>query len=261
MAWQTTARDILIAVDVQNDFLPGGALPVPRGDEVVPRINALAECFAHVALTQDWHTAGHLSFASSHPGQRPFDTIMLPYGAQTLWPDHCVHGSFGARLADALALPQAELIVRKGYRREIDNYSAFCEADGTTLTGLAGYLRERRFDRVFLAGLATDFCVAYSAVDARRAGFEAFVIDDACRAIDIGGSLAAAWSRMREAGNAHNLGARNDSQPTRLTRQAAANVAAAQVPRQQSLFGAFASRRTALCDRIAGKRGLLRGIS
>jgi nicotinamidase/pyrazinamidase len=200
MAWQTNARDILLAVDVQNDFLPGGALAVPRGNEVVPRINALARRFAHVALTQDWHAPGHLSFASSHPGRRPFETITLPYGVQILWPDHCVQGSFGAEFSAALAVPQAELIVRKGYRREIDSYSAFCEADGVTLTGLAGYLRERGFMRVFLAGLATDFCVAYSAVDARRAGFEVVVVEDACRAIDTEGSLAAAWERMRNAG-------------------------------------------------------------
>jgi len=200
MIWQTSARDILVAVDVQNDFLPGGALAVPGGDEVVPRINALARRFAHVALTQDWHAPGHLSFASSHPGRRAFETITLPYGAQILWPDHCVQGSFGAEFSAALAIPQAELIVRKGYRREIDSYSAFCEADGATLTGLAGYLRERGLTRIFLAGLATDFCVAYSAVDARRAGFEVVVIEDACRAIDTEGSLAAAWERMRNFG-------------------------------------------------------------
>ena len=200
MTWQTSARDILVAVDVQNDFLPGGALAVPGGDEVVPRINALARRFAHVALTQDWHAPGHLSFASSHPGRRAFDTVTLPYGAQILWPDHCVQGSFGAEFSAALAIPQAELIVRKGYRREIDSYSAFCEADGATLTGLAGYLRERGLTRIFLAGLATDFCVAYSAVDARRAGFEVVVIEDACRAIDTEGSLAAAWERMNNFG-------------------------------------------------------------
>ena len=203
MAWETNPRDILLVVDVQNDFLPGGALAVPGGDEVVPRINALARRFAHVALTQDWHPPGHQSFASSHPGRRPFDTITLPYGAQILWPDHCVQGSFGAEFSAALAVPQAELVVRKGYRREIDSYSAFCEADSVTLTGLAGYLRERGLTRIFLAGLATDFCVAYSAVDARRAGFEVVVIEDACRAIDTEGSLAAAWERMRNSGVTH----------------------------------------------------------
>ena len=150
-------------------------------------------------MTQDWHVPGHLSFASSHPGRAPFETILLSYGPQILWPDHCVQGSFGAEFSPALSIPKAELIVRKGYRREIDSYSAFCEADGATLTGLAGYLRERGFRRVFLAGLATDFCVAYSAVDARKVGFDVVVIEDACRAIDTGGSLAAAWERMNEA--------------------------------------------------------------
>jgi nicotinamidase/pyrazinamidase len=193
-------RDLLLVVDVQNDFLPGGALAVPEGDAIVPLINALAQRFAHVALTQDWHVPGHLSFASSHAGRAPFETSRLPYGPQILWPDHCVQGSLGAEFSPALSIPRAELIVRKGYRRGIDSYSAFCEADGVTLTGLAGYLRERGFDRIFLAGLATDFCVAYSAVDARKAGFEVVVIEDACGAIDTGGSLAAAWRRMRDAG-------------------------------------------------------------
>jgi nicotinamidase/pyrazinamidase len=193
-------HDVLLVVDLQNDFLPGGALAVPEGDAVVPLANALGRRFAHVVLTQDWHASRHLSFASSHPGRAPFETITLSYGAQILWPDHCVQGSFGAEFSSALSIPKAELIVRKGYRREIDSYSAFCEADGVTLTGLAGYLRERGFRRVFLAGLATDFCVAYSAVDARKAGFEVVVIEDACRAIDTGGSLAAAWERMSAAG-------------------------------------------------------------
>ena len=185
-------HDVLLVVDVQNDFLPG--------DAVVSLANTLAQRFAHVVLTQDWHVPGHLSFASSHPGQAPFETITLSYGPQILWPDHCVQGSFGAKFSSGLSIPRAELIVRKGYRREIDSYSAFCEADGVTLTGLAGYLREHGFDRVFFAGLATDFCVAYSAVDARNAGFEVVVIEDACRAIDTGGSLAAAWARMIDAG-------------------------------------------------------------
>jgi len=200
MTLTPTDRDLLLVVDVQNDFLPGGALAVPDGGAVVPVVNALARRFAHVALTQDWHVAGHLSFASSHAGRKPFETITLPYGPQVLWPDHCVQGSVGAELSTALRVPQAEFIVRKGYRREIDSYSAFCEADGITHTGLAGYLRERGLTRVFLAGLATNFCVAYSAVDARRAGFEVAVIEDACRAIDTGGSLTAAWSRMQDAG-------------------------------------------------------------
>ena len=193
-------HDLLLVVDVQNDFLPGGALAVPEGDAIVPLVNALARRFPHVALTQDWHAPGHLSLASSHPGRAPFQTITLAYGAQILWPEHCVQGSFGAEFSPDLSIPHAQLIVRKGYRREIDSYSAFCEADGVTLTGLAGYLRERGFRRVFLAGLATDFCVAYSAVDARKAGFEVVVIEDACRAIDTGGSLAAAWTRMNDAG-------------------------------------------------------------
>src|SRR2546422_5691549 len=198
-------HDVLLVVDVQNDFLPGGALAVPEGDAIVPFINALAQRFAHVALTQDWHIPGHLSFASSHAGRAPFETITLSYGPQILWPDHCVQGSFGAEFSPALSIPGAELIVRKGYRREIDSYSAFCEADGVTLTGLAGYLRERGFRRVFLAGLATDFCVAYSAVDARKAGFDVVVIEDACRAIDTEGSLAAAWERMVDAGVARAI--------------------------------------------------------
>jgi nicotinamidase/pyrazinamidase len=195
-----SARDILLVVDVQNDFLPGGALAVPDGDGIVPLINRLATRFPHAALSQDWHVAGHLSFASSHPGRRPFDVVALPYGAQVLWPDHCVQETRGAAFSAALSVPQAELVVRKGYRHDVDSYSVFCEADRATRTGLAGYLRERGFTRVFLAGLATDFCVAWSAVDARAAGFEAVVIADACRAIDTGGSLAAAWSRMRDAG-------------------------------------------------------------
>jgi nicotinamidase/pyrazinamidase len=195
-----TDHDVLLVVDVQNDFLPGGSLAVPEGDAIVPLVNVLAQRFAHVVLTQDWHAPGHLSFASSHAGRAPFATIALTYGPQILWPDHCVQGSFGAEFSAALSIPKAELIVRKGYRREIDSYSAFCEADGVTLTGLAGYLRERGLTRVFLVGLATDFCVAYSAVDARKAGFEVVVIEDACREIDTGGSLAAAWKRMNDLG-------------------------------------------------------------
>ena len=193
-------RDLFLIVDVQNDFLPGGALAVPDGDAIVPIINRLAPRFPHTALTQDWHVAGHRSFASSHPGRAPFETVDLFYGTQVLWPDHCVQGSVGADFSPALHVPQAELIVRKGYRREIDSYSAFCEADGSTYTGLGGYLRERRITRVFIAGLATDFCVAYSAVDARKLGFEAWVIEAACRAIDTAGSLASALERMNSAG-------------------------------------------------------------
>jgi nicotinamidase/pyrazinamidase len=193
-------RDLLLVVDIQNDFLPGGALAIAGADAIVPLVNALARRFAHTALAQDWHVPNHLSFASSHPGKKPYDTIALPYGPQVLWPDHCVQGTAGADFSAALKVPQAELIVRKGYHREIDSYSVFCEADGRTQTGLAGYLRERGITRVFLAGLATDFCVAYSAVDARRAGFDVVVVENACGAIDTGGSLAAGWERMKEAG-------------------------------------------------------------
>src|SRR6516225_2937589 len=181
MATKLTRRDILLVVDLQNDFLPGGALAVPDGDAVIQIANALASRFAHVALTQDWHVAGHLSFASSHAGKAPFETILLPYGPQILWPDHCVQGTAGAQFAPGVAIPQAEFIVRKGYRREIDSYSAFCEADRRTRTGLAGYLHERGIKRVFIAGLALDFCVRWSAEDARNLGFDAVVIEDACR--------------------------------------------------------------------------------
>jgi len=180
--------DLLLAVDVQNDFCPGGALAVPRGDEVVPVINALAGKFAHVVLTQDWHPRGHLSFSSSHPGSKPFEAIEVSYGQQVMWPDHCVQGTRGAAFRDDLHVDRAELVLRKGYHREIDSYSAFYENDRKTHTGLAGYLRERGFTRVFLAGLAFDFCVRYSAEDAHREGFEAVVIEDACRAIDLNGS-------------------------------------------------------------------------
>jgi len=192
--------DVLLVVDVQNDFLPGGALAVPGGDAVVPLVNRLAGRFAHVVLTQDWHPPAHRSFATSHPGKAPFDTVMLPYGEQVLWPDHCVQGTRGAALSAALAIAHAELVIRKGFRRDIDSYSAFREADRATPTGLAGYLRERGLSRVFIAGLATDFCVAWSAADAREAGFEVFVVEDACRAIDTAGSLAAAWTRMTGVG-------------------------------------------------------------
>ncbi len=193
-------RDILLVVDIQNDFCPGGSLAVPRGDEVIPPINAVAAQFPHVVLTQDWHPRGHLSFASSHPGRKPFQTIEVSYGAQVLWPDHCVQGTAGAALRDDLRIPHAELVLRKGYHREIDSYSAFYENDRRTATGLAGYLRERGFSRVFLAGLAFDFCVRYSAEDARREGFEVVVIEDACRSIDVDGSAAATRQLLRELG-------------------------------------------------------------
>ncbi len=192
--------ECLIVVDVQNDFLPGGALAVPRGDEVVGVINRLGSRFTRVILTQDWHPAGHASFASSHPGRKPFETTRLAYGEQLLWPDHCVQGSAGAEFAAGLALPRAQAVIRKGYDAAVDSYSAFVEADRRTPTGLAGYLRERGLRRLFLCGLATDFCVAWSALDARAAGFETAVIEDACRAIDLDGSLARAWEEMTRAG-------------------------------------------------------------
>jgi nicotinamidase/pyrazinamidase len=194
------APDVLLVVDVQNGFVPGGALPVAGGDEIIPLINRLARAFEHVVLTQDWHTPGHASFASSHAGKKPFETVALSYGTQVLWPDHCVQGTRDAELHPALQVPHAELIIRKGYRQHIDSYSAFCEADGKTRTGLAGYLRERGLRRVFLVGLATDFCVAWSALDACQAGFEAAVIEDATRGIDSDGSLSRSWQRMTDAG-------------------------------------------------------------
>ena len=193
-------NDLLLIIDVQNDFCPGGALAVADGDAVVPVINRLAERFAHIALTQDWHPRGHSSFATSHPRSAPFETISMPYGQQTLWPNHCVQGTPGAAFHPQLATERAELVIRKGFRPEIDSYSAFYENDRRTPTGLAGYLRERGFTRIFLAGLATDFCVHYSAMDARRLGFESVVVEAGCRAIDLAGSLDAAWTVMTAAG-------------------------------------------------------------
>jgi nicotinamidase/pyrazinamidase len=190
-------RDVFLVVDIQNDFCPGGSLAVPRGDEVVPTINALAAKFAHVVLTQDWHPRGHLSFASSHAGKQPFQTIDVAYGTQILWPDHCVQGTVGAAFRGDLNIPHAELVLRKGYHRDIDSYSAFYENDRKTATGLAGYLRERGLTRVFLAGLAFDFCVRYSGEDARREGFEAVVFEDACRSIDVDGSAAVTREKFR----------------------------------------------------------------
>jgi nicotinamidase/pyrazinamidase len=190
----------LLVIDVQNCFLPGGSLAVKDGDQVVPVINRLAKGFANVVLTQDWHTAGHVSFASAHSGKKPFETIDLAYGKQVLWPDHCVQGTEGAGLSKDLSIPQAELIIRKGYHQDVDSYSAFTEADGKTTTGLAAYLNARKLQRLFIAGLATDFCVAWTALDARKAGFEAYVIEDACRGIDTQGSLAKAWADMEKAG-------------------------------------------------------------
>jgi len=194
------ASDCLLVVDVQNDFMPGGALAVPRGDEIVPVVNRVAANFAVVALTQDWHPAGHASFASSHPGRKAYETMRLAYGEQVLWPDHCVQGTSGAAFHAGLDIPHAQLVIRKGHHRKVDSYSAFLEADRKTKTGLDGYLKSRGVKRVFCAGLATDFCVAWTAMDARRFGLQAVVIEDACRAIDTGGSLAAAWQEMKRAG-------------------------------------------------------------
>ncbi|MBV9685859.1 MAG: bifunctional nicotinamidase/pyrazinamidase [Alphaproteobacteria bacterium] len=193
-------RDILIIVDVQNDFCPGGALAVPKGDQIVPAVNRLAAKFAHVVLTQDWHPPSHASFASSHPGRQPFDTIDLSYGRQVLWPDHCVQGTAGAAFHPGLDAPHAELVLRKGFRTEIDSYSAFFENDRRTPTGLAGYLKERGFERITVCGLATDFCVFYSAMDGHHSGFEVTVVTDACHGIDVDGSLAGAMRAMTEAG-------------------------------------------------------------
>ena len=192
--------DVLIAIDVQNDFIPGGALAVAGGDEVVPLINGLSQRFDHYVVTQDWHSPRHNSFASSHKGKQPFETTMLHYGEQILWPDHCVQGTPGADFHPDLAWTRAELVLRKGFRAGIDSYSAFYENDRTTATGLAGYLRERGLSKLTLVGLATDFCVAYSALDAARLGFATTVLMDACRAIDLDGSLAVAETKMREAG-------------------------------------------------------------
>ncbi len=194
------SKKALIVIDVQNDFCPGGALAVQGGGEIIPLVNAMIGEFDHVVLTQDWHPAGHSSFASSHPGQAPFATIDMPYGPQTLWPDHCVQGTDGAGFHPDLVWTKAELVVRKGFRRAIDSYSAFFENDHDTPTGLAGYLRERGFADLTFVGLATDFCVAYSAIDAVREGFSATVRLDACRAIDLGGSLAAMTDRMKAEG-------------------------------------------------------------
>ena len=193
-------QDVLLAIDLQADFMPGGALAVEDGDAIVPLINALARRFAHVAVTQDWHPAAHASFASFHEGAACFETRSLAYGEQTLWPDHCVQGTAGAELHPDLALETAFLILRKGMHPGVDSYSAFVEADGKTTTGLAAYLKARNIARVFVAGLATDFCVAWTAMDARKAAFETYVVEDACRGIDTQGSLAKAWDDMTKAG-------------------------------------------------------------
>jgi len=194
------ARSALIVVDVQNCFTPGGSLAVAKGDEIVPLINRLAKSFENVVLTQDWHTAGHISFASSHKGKKPFESTKLPYGNQILWPDHCVQGTEGANLHKDLSIPHAQLVIRKGYHKDVDSYSAFLEADRKTSTGLDGYLKSRGVNTVYVCGLATDFCVAWTALDARKYGLKAYVIEDACRGIDTQGSLAAAWKSMKSAG-------------------------------------------------------------
>ncbi len=199
--------DVLLVIDMQNDFCEGGALPVPGADEIVPLVNSIARAFKHVVLTQDWHPPGHRSFASTHKGRKPFETIEVDYGPQILWPDHCVQGTRGAAFHSALDIPHAELILRKGYHPQIDSYSAFLENDHQTPTGLAGYLRERGLTRVHIAGLALDFCVRYSAEDAYRSGFNVVVLEDACRAIDTGGSLAETWASIGALGIARVRGA------------------------------------------------------
>ncbi len=195
-----SADAVLIVVDVQNCFVDGGTLPVAKGADVVPVINRIAPAFNNIVLTQDWHTPGHASFASSHPGKKPFESTQLSYGPQVLWPDHCVRGTTDAALHKDLSLPTAQLIIRKGFHPQVDSYSAFMEADRKTSTGLEGYLRQRGIRSVFVVGLATDFCVAWTALDARAAGFETHVIEDACRGIDINGSVAAAWKNMTTQG-------------------------------------------------------------
>ncbi|UVK85969.1 bifunctional nicotinamidase/pyrazinamidase [Pseudomonas sp. B21-051] len=197
---QISPRSALLVIDVQNDFTPGGQLAVPEGDLIVPLINRLSGLFKQVIIAQDWHPTGHASFASSHPGRKPYEVIQLPYGEQTLWPDHCVQGTSGAEFHPKLDLPHAQLIIRKGCNPDIDSYSAFLEADRRTTTGLAGYLKERGIDTVYMVGLALDFCVMFSALDARAEGFNAFVVLDACRAIDMDGSRATAMERMQTAG-------------------------------------------------------------
>ena len=193
-------NDVLLVIDIQNDFCPGGALAVAGGDEIVPVVNALAQRFAHVVLTQDWHPRGHISFASAHPGAEPYSAVDAPYGPQVLWPDHCVQNTFGAALHPGLSIPHAELILRKGFRRDIDSYSTFVENDHTTPTGLAGYLRERGLKRLFLCGLAYDFCVRFSAIDGTALDFECMVIEDATRAVDLPGSVLATDQAFEEAG-------------------------------------------------------------
>ena len=196
----TQDTDTLVVIDVQNDFCPGGALEVPNGDGVVGPINSLINQFKHVLLTQDWHPVDHISFASTHESRNPFEMIELDYGDQVLWPNHCIQATSGAEFHSDLNVDAAELVIRKGYRQNIDSYSALYENDHATPTGLAGYLRERGFKRLFMAGLATDYCVAYSALDGRMEGVEVYVIEDACRGIDLDGSVDAAWQQLLDAG-------------------------------------------------------------
>jgi nicotinamidase/pyrazinamidase len=192
--------DVLLVIDVQNDFCPGGNLAVPGGDEIVHIVNRLAHGFQHVVLTQDWHPAGHSSFASSHPGKNPFEMVTMDYGPQTLWPDHCIQNTSGAAFHKDLDIPHAELIIRKGFRKGVDSYSAFYENDHKTPTGLGGYLKERGFTHVTCIGLAFDFCVRFSAEDARTLGFDTDVIEQACRAIDLNGSADATRKSFAERG-------------------------------------------------------------
>ena len=194
------SSDVLLVVDVQYDFMPGGALAVPFGDEVIDPINRLAKDFSHVVLTQDWHPENHASFASRHPGKQPFSRTHMPYGEQVLWPAHCVQGTRGAQLHEDLEIAHARLVIRKGHHVNVDSYSAFVEADRKTPTGLTGYLRETGVKRIFCCGLATDYCVAWTALDARACGFEAYLIEDASRPIDLDGSLEAAWLQLTDLG-------------------------------------------------------------
>ncbi len=200
MALTPRSDDLFLVVDLQYDFLPGGKLAVAGGDEIIIPINRLGRRFENVGMTQDWHPPGHISFASSHAGAKPFEIMELPYGPQVLWPDHCVWDTHGAEFSAEIELPHTQLVIRKGYHEVVDSYSGFQEADRKTKTGLEGYLRERKFKRLFIAGLATDFCVNWTAVDSARAGFETYVIEDACRAIDTSGSLAQAWADMNAVG-------------------------------------------------------------
>jgi len=198
-AMKVTARDALLVIDVQNCFIPGGTLPVPKGEEVVPLVNELAGKFSCVVMTQDWHTPGHVSFASTH-GKEPFSVIDMPYGKQVMWPDHCVQGTDDARLHADLDLTKANLILRKGFNPKVDGYSAFYDNDKKTPTGLTGYLKARSIRRIFVCGLATDFCVMWSSVDARKDGFQVVVLEDASRGIDVRGSMEAGWKEMTKAG-------------------------------------------------------------